>query len=80
MSAITQEDVDHAFSDVWHSTDCERIAEVIRENFSVHINLNQAEQIWQEHSDSLAANWLHTDDNSEIISAFETFISKRANL
>lgn len=60
--------------DYGEKADCERIQRVILEKHKVMVTLQQAHELWEEHSDSYAAGWLilpEDDDQIAIVYAGE---------
>lgn len=61
---------------VGHQEDCERISRVAQERLGLRVTRTEAAMLWQEWSDSMAAQWLFVDDDDEIERAIVWFVER----
>lgn len=77
---ISQDELDYALNerakDLYYRDDCETIARLAYERHSLLITSLDANRIWEEYSDSMAARWLIVTPEG-VTEAIETFIVRR---
>ncbi len=57
--------------------ECKRICGVAKDRLDIDMSRDQAKQIWEEYSDSVACGWLHIDSDEAIVSAIEQYVGRR---
>ena len=61
----------------YYAGDCRRIAQVAKDYFEIKITLAQAEDIWKEYSENMAAGWMMLDSDEQIAHQISYWIYQR---